>query len=158
MFCLIVSWVFIIETIAGSQIKGFSSGVSNLVSDLRKTYRADCQTMVLSNSRNTERTSRMSKKTPGRVGQNNLKQQNIKFWNIFDYQFYWSLFQKIPLTGFILRYFKISQKMLFWNRWNWERMHRMSSIAVLNGHSGKPTWKFIQFWSTGMPETCYPIT
>ena len=61
-----------------------------------------------------------------------------KFQNICDYQFYWSLVQKILLTGFNLRYFKISQKMLFWKRWNWERMQRMSSIAVLNGHSGKP--------------------
>ena len=47
-FCLIVSWVFIIETITGSQIKAFLSGVWNLVSDLRKTYPADCQIMVSS--------------------------------------------------------------------------------------------------------------
>ena len=47
-FCLVVSWVFIIETITGSQIKAFLSGVWNLVSDLRKTYPADCQIMVSS--------------------------------------------------------------------------------------------------------------
>ena len=47
-FCLIVSWVFIIETITGPQIKAFLSGVWNLVSDLRKTYPADCQIMVSS--------------------------------------------------------------------------------------------------------------
>ena len=50
-FCLIMSWVFIIETIAGSQIKAFLSGVWNLVSDLRKMYPADCQTMFSSTFR-----------------------------------------------------------------------------------------------------------
>ena len=47
-FCLIVSWVFVIETIAGSQIKAFWPAVWNLVSYLRKTYPGNCQTMVSS--------------------------------------------------------------------------------------------------------------
>ena len=50
-FCLIVSWVFIIETIAGSQIITFCPLVWYLVSDLRKMYRGDCQTMVSSTFR-----------------------------------------------------------------------------------------------------------
>ena len=62
-FCLIVSWVFVIETIAGCQIKGFLSGVLNLDSNLRKRYPAECQTVVSSNFFNIERASRMSKKT-----------------------------------------------------------------------------------------------
>ena len=61
-FCLIVSWVFVIETITGSQIKDFWLGVWNLGSNLRKLYPADCQTMGLSNYRNIEGTSKMSKK------------------------------------------------------------------------------------------------
>ena len=64
MFCLIVSWVFVIGTITGSQIKDFCLAVSNLGSDLRKMYPADCQTMVLSNFCNIEKASRMSKKNP----------------------------------------------------------------------------------------------
>ena len=47
-FCLIVSWVFIIETIAGCQIKAFWPAVWNLVSYLRKTYPTECQIMVSS--------------------------------------------------------------------------------------------------------------
>ena len=43
-----MSRVFILETIAGSQIKAFFMGVLNLDSDLRKRYPADCQTMVSS--------------------------------------------------------------------------------------------------------------
>ena len=50
-FCLIVSWVFMIETIAGCQIKAFSPLVWYLDSDLRKMYRGDCQTMVSSTFR-----------------------------------------------------------------------------------------------------------
>ena len=46
MFCLIVSWVFVIETIAGSQIIKFCPEFLNLVSDLRKMYCVDCQTMI----------------------------------------------------------------------------------------------------------------
>ena len=156
-FCLIVSWVFVIETIAGSQMKDFFLLVWNLGSNLRKTYPADCQTMVLTNFCNIEMESQMSKKIPYRSPPGYFWWQNIKFHKIFYYWFYWSLVQKFLLTGFILRYFKISQKMPFWKQWNWERMQPMSSISVLNGHSGKPAWKFIWFWSTGMPETHYPI-
>ena len=46
MFCLIVSWVFVIETIAGSQIITFVQRILNLVSDWRELYRADWQTMT----------------------------------------------------------------------------------------------------------------
>ena len=46
MFCLIVSWVFVIETIAGSQIIKFCPEILNLVSDLRKMYCVDCLTMI----------------------------------------------------------------------------------------------------------------
>ena len=157
-FCLIVSWVFVIETITGSHIITFCPRISNRVSDLRKMYRADCQTMVSSTFRDVKRASWMSRNNLGSSPWNNFWQQNIKFQNICDYQFYWSLCHKILHTGFNLGYFKISQQIFFWKWWNWERMQRMNSIAVLNGHSGKPTWKFIQFWSTGMPGTHYPIT
>ena len=100
-FCLIVSWVFVIETITGSQIKDFWLGVWNLGSNLRKLYPADCQTMGLSNYRNIEGTSKMSKKTPGSSPENNFRHQNIKFHNICNYWFYWCFVQKVLLTGFI---------------------------------------------------------
>ena len=112
-FCLIVSWVFDLETIAGCLIFAFGPRISNLFLDLREIYRADCQTLVLSAWSDFERASLMSKKTPGSNSETNFKQQNIKFQSICDYQYCWSLVQKFLLTGFILRYFKISQKMLF---------------------------------------------
>ena len=43
-----MSVVFVIETITGSQIKAFFMSVLNLDSDLRKTYPAECQTMISS--------------------------------------------------------------------------------------------------------------
>ena len=46
-----MSVVFVIETITGSQIKAIFMGVLNLNSDLRKTYPAECQTMVSSTFR-----------------------------------------------------------------------------------------------------------
>ena len=137
-FCLILSWVFVLETIAGCQIKAFCPLNLNLDSNLRKKYPAECQTLVFCNFRNIERESRMSKKIPYRSPPNYFWWQNIKFWKICGYQFYWSLVQKILLTGFIIRYFKISQKIFFWKQWNWERMQLMSFKAILYGHSGKP--------------------
>ena len=86
-FCLIVSRVFVIETITGYQIKDFCVGVSNLGPDLRKTYPAECQTMVLSNFFNIERASRMSKKILYRSPPDYFWWQNIKFHNICNYQF-----------------------------------------------------------------------
>ena len=80
--------------------------------DLKEIYRADCQTLVLSAWSDSERVSLMSKKTPGSNSETNFKQQNIKFQSICDYQYCWSLVQKFLLTGFILHYFKISQKVL----------------------------------------------
>ena len=139
-------------------MKDFFLLVQNLGSDLRKMYPADCQTMVLTNFCNIETESKMSKKSPGSSPKGNHRHQNIKIWTSCHYWFFWSFFRKILLTGFNLCYFKISRKMLFWKRWNWERLQRMSSIAVLNGHSGKPTWKFIWFWSTGMPGSQFHIT
>ena len=89
-FCLIVGRVFVIETITGSQIKAFLPGVWNLVSDLRKTYPAECQIMVSSRCRDIERVSKMSKKKLWSNPDSNVWQQNIKFQNIWDYWFYWN--------------------------------------------------------------------
>ena len=89
-FSLNLCSVFDIETIAGCLIIKFSPRISILVSDLRKMYLAHCQITILSKFRDIERTSKVSKKNLGRVGQNNFWQQNIKFQNIWDYRFYWN--------------------------------------------------------------------
>ena len=93
-FCLIVSLVFVIETITGSQIKDFCKGVLNLDSDLRKKYPAECQTMVFSRCRDIERVSKMSKKNPWSNPVGNVWQQNIKFQNICKHQFYYNIFRE----------------------------------------------------------------
>ena len=157
-FCLIVSWVFVIETITGSQIKDFCPRVWNLCSDLRKKYPADGQIMFSSTCQDIERTPRMSKFGMYSSFKNRFWQWNIKFQNICVHWFHCQLFRNGIFTCQNLRYFKISRKVFFWKGWNWERMQRMTSVTVLNGHSGKPVWKFIWFWSTGMPGTHYPIT
>ena len=112
-FCLIVSWVFVIETITGSQIKDFCPGVWNLCSDLKKKYPADGQIMFSSTCQDIERTPSMSKSDMYRSFKTSFWWQNIKFQNICVYWFYWQLFQNAKNTCQNLRYFKISQQIFF---------------------------------------------
>ena len=112
-FCLIVSWVFVIETIAGCQIKDFCPRVLNLGSDIRKKYPADGQIMFSSTSQDIERTPRMSKSDMYSSFKTSFWWQNIKFQNICVYWFYWQTFQNAKNTCQNLRYFKISQQIFF---------------------------------------------
>ena len=109
-FCLIVSWVFVIETITGSQIKDFCPRVWNLCSDLRKKYPADGQIMFSSTCQDIERTPRMSKSDMYRSFKTSFWWQNIKFQNICGYWFYWQPFQNAKYTCQNLRYFNFFLK------------------------------------------------
>ena len=97
-FCLIVSWVFDLETIAGCLIFAFGPRISNLFLDLREIYRADCQSLVLS------------------------------AWSVFERASNFKVFVTTNTVGVLFKSFclrdlfcvtlKSVRKYFFWKRWN----------------------------------------